>query len=179
MTTPLAPPLYAHYARSPRLQAACEAHVENLRVQGLYLPVKSVQLPLDFSAHWLMLNPFGKDAKLTLTPTLTLTLTLTLALTLTLTLTLTRQGRALRRARLQRPTPVQAAGHADEARPRQGRAAAEDERPQADGLHRQDDVVKRRRSMSRAVSAAGTGADSRAVAGRAWVLVWLVREVQA
>ena len=52
MTTPLAPPLYAHYARSPRLQAACEAHVENLRVQGLYLPVKSVQLPLDFSAHW-------------------------------------------------------------------------------------------------------------------------------
>lgn len=45
------------------ITAACEAHVENLRVQGLYLPVKAVSLPVDFSAHWLMLNPFGKDGR--------------------------------------------------------------------------------------------------------------------
>jgi len=41
----------------------CQAHVENLRVQGLYLPTKRVVFPVDFSAHWLMLNPFGKDAR--------------------------------------------------------------------------------------------------------------------
>ena len=74
-------------------------------MQGLYLPVKAVSLPVDFSAHWLMLNPFGKDGRYDtldssdrpqykpqvrvrvragvrvrvrgLTPTLTLTLTLT------------------------------------------------------------------------------------------------------
>ena len=32
-------------------------------MQGLYLPVKAVSLPVDFSAHWLMLNPFGKDGR--------------------------------------------------------------------------------------------------------------------
>jgi len=44
-------------------ETAVASHVENLRVQGLYLPVKAVKLPVDFSAHWLMLNPFGKDAR--------------------------------------------------------------------------------------------------------------------
>jgi len=38
-------------------------HVDTLRVQGLYLPEYGGRMPIDFSAHWLMLSPFGTDMK--------------------------------------------------------------------------------------------------------------------
>ena len=47
----------------PQPQPSFSPSPSRLSEQGLYLPVKAVQLPLDFSAHWLLLNPFGKDAR--------------------------------------------------------------------------------------------------------------------
>jgi len=38
-------------------------HVETLRVQGLYLPKTGQKIPVDFSAHYLMLSPFGQDSR--------------------------------------------------------------------------------------------------------------------
>jgi len=38
-------------------------HVETLRVQGLYLPKTGRKLPVDLSAHWLLMHPFGQDAR--------------------------------------------------------------------------------------------------------------------
>jgi hypothetical protein len=38
-------------------------HVETLRVQGLYLPKSGRKVPVDLSAHWLLMHPFGQDAR--------------------------------------------------------------------------------------------------------------------
>jgi hypothetical protein len=40
-----------------------KAHVETLMVQGLYLAKEGHAFPVDFSAHWLLPHPFGRDSR--------------------------------------------------------------------------------------------------------------------
>ena len=40
-----------------------KSHVQTLQVQGLYLSKENNQLPVDFSAHWLLPHPFGRDSR--------------------------------------------------------------------------------------------------------------------
>jgi len=54
------------YEKNSVLTAIAESaanHVETLRVQGLYLPKTGQKVPVDLSAHWLLLSPFGVDAR--------------------------------------------------------------------------------------------------------------------
>ena len=41
------------------LREQATLHVDTLRAQGLYLPEYGGRMPIDVSAHWLMLSPFG------------------------------------------------------------------------------------------------------------------------
>jgi len=38
-------------------------HVKTLQVQGLYLSTAESKMPIDFSAHWLLPHPFGRDSR--------------------------------------------------------------------------------------------------------------------
>ena len=38
-------------------------HVNTLQVQGLYLSKAGHRMPEDFSAHWLLPHPFGRDSR--------------------------------------------------------------------------------------------------------------------
>lgn len=37
--------------------------VQTLQVQGLYLSTSNAKMPIDFSAHWLLPHPFGRDSR--------------------------------------------------------------------------------------------------------------------
>lgn len=42
---------------------AAKAQMDIWRLQGLYIPMSSAKIPVDFSAHWLQMNPFGADPR--------------------------------------------------------------------------------------------------------------------
>ena len=55
-----------HYERASLLESmedTAKAHVETLQVQGLYLSKANHRIPVDFSAHWLTMHPFGTDSR--------------------------------------------------------------------------------------------------------------------
>ena len=54
---------YERTAVVDAMQESARAHIETLQVQGLYLPMTGHKLPIDFSAHWLGLRPFGRDSR--------------------------------------------------------------------------------------------------------------------
>jgi len=45
------------------LEEDVKAHIENMRVQGLYIPASGGRMPVDLSVHWLSLAPFGADER--------------------------------------------------------------------------------------------------------------------
>lgn len=45
------------------MQDAATAHVNTLQVQGLYISKSGGRMPVDFSAHWLLPHPFGRDSR--------------------------------------------------------------------------------------------------------------------
>lgn len=45
------------------MQETALAHVQTLQTQGLYLSKKGGRMPVDFSAHWLLPHPFGRDSR--------------------------------------------------------------------------------------------------------------------
>jgi len=56
----------ADYERRSVIESMAETaklHVQTLQVQGLYLDKSSHRIPVDLSAHWLGLHPFGRDSR--------------------------------------------------------------------------------------------------------------------
>jgi len=54
------------YERQSVLDMMVEAarlQVQTFQVQGLYLSTKGHKMPVDFSAHWLLPHPFGRDSR--------------------------------------------------------------------------------------------------------------------
>jgi len=45
------------------MEETATAHVQQLQVQGLYISKKGSRIPVDFSAHWLLPHPFGRDSR--------------------------------------------------------------------------------------------------------------------
>mmetsp|Transcript_112220 Transcript_112220/g.177453 ORF Transcript_112220/g.177453 Transcript_112220/m.177453 type:complete len:538 (+) Transcript_112220:41-1654(+) len=45
------------------MKSVAKEHVQNHQMQGLYVSPKKRRIPVDFSAHWLSLNPFGRDGR--------------------------------------------------------------------------------------------------------------------
>ena len=56
---------YEKSAVAATLKEQAQAHVETLRVQGLYLPKEGRHKPIDIGVHWLLLE-FGGDRLLNL-----------------------------------------------------------------------------------------------------------------
>jgi len=54
---------YEKQAVVDNVKENAQLHLHTLQVQGLYLPTEGVKLPLDISAHWLGLHPFGRDSR--------------------------------------------------------------------------------------------------------------------
>jgi len=56
---------YEHERRLVRegMDELAKLHVNTLQVQGLYLSTSEAKMPIDFSAHWLLPHPFGRDSR--------------------------------------------------------------------------------------------------------------------
>jgi hypothetical protein len=45
------------------MEEAARLQVQTFQVQGLYLSKSGHKMPVDFSAHWLLPHPFGRDSR--------------------------------------------------------------------------------------------------------------------
>jgi len=54
---------YEHTSVLESMQETARLHVQTLQVQGLYLDKSSHRIPVDLSAHWLLMSPFGRDSR--------------------------------------------------------------------------------------------------------------------
>ena len=52
-------PTYERTSVLESMQDTARLHVQTLQVQGLYLDKSSHRIPVDLSAHWLLMSPFG------------------------------------------------------------------------------------------------------------------------
>jgi len=56
-------PTYERTSVLESMQDTARLHVQTLQVQGLYLDKSSHRIPVDLSAHWLLMSPFGRDSR--------------------------------------------------------------------------------------------------------------------
>jgi len=55
--------LYERLAAAEMIEESARLQVQTFQVQGLYLSTKNAKMPIDFSAHWLLPHPFGRDSR--------------------------------------------------------------------------------------------------------------------